>query len=106
MQEELELLLNDSGHLRTLAFLYASKGLSSKALTIWRILARDSTSYRKDLSGKNPQEMSSLTAGQETAVVEASNILEKSSDQDLILQHLGWVCGYYVVCFMLNVSCY
>ncbi|XP_027185789.1 vacuolar sorting protein 3 isoform X1 [Coffea eugenioides] len=70
--EELEMLLNDSGHLRTLAFLYASKGMSSKALAIWRVLAK-------------------VTSGQETAVAEASNILEESSDQDLVLQHLGWI---------------
>ncbi|KAL3522965.1 hypothetical protein ACH5RR_015799 [Cinchona calisaya] len=90
--EELELLLNDSGHLRTLAFLFASKGMSSKALAIWRTLARDSTSYWKDLSGTNDvQEMSNVISGQETAVVEASNILEESSDQDLVLQHLGWI---------------
>ncbi|KVH97196.1 Citron-like protein, partial [Cynara cardunculus var. scolymus] len=42
--EELETLLNDSGHLRTLAFLCESKGMSSKALAIWRILARNYSS--------------------------------------------------------------
>ncbi|CAI9090436.1 OLC1v1025211C6 [Oldenlandia corymbosa var. corymbosa] len=85
--EELEMLLNDSGHLRTLAFLYASKGMSSKALAIWRKLARDFSPNYGDQAAK----MKTITSGQETAVVEASNILEKSSDQDLVLQHLGWI---------------
>ncbi|KAI5422959.1 vacuolar sorting protein 3 [Lathyrus oleraceus] len=92
--EELEHMLEESGHLRTLAFLYASKGMSSKAVSIWRILARSySSSLRKDLaletiiqnSGEN------LISGKAIAAVEASRILEESSDQDLILQHLGWI---------------
>lgn len=92
--EELEHMLEESGHLRTLAFLYASKGMSSKAVSIWRILARSySSSLRKDLaletiiqnSGEN------LISGKAIAAAEASRILEESSDQELILQHLGWI---------------
>ncbi|CAL5322756.1 unnamed protein product [Camellia sinensis] len=49
VQEELETLLNDSGNLRTLAFLYASKGMSTKALAIWHILSRNySSGHWKD----------------------------------------------------------
>ncbi|KAK6916917.1 Vacuolar sorting protein 39/Transforming growth factor beta receptor-associated domain 1 [Dillenia turbinata] len=94
--EELETLLDESGHLRTLAFLYASKGLSSKALSIWRILARNySSGLWKDpapaveTDSENP--CTNLTSGKEIAAAEASKILEESSDQDLVLQHLGWI---------------
>nr|GLL30044.1 transforming growth factor-beta receptor-associated protein 1 [Ipomoea trifida] len=90
--EELESLLNESGHLRTLAFLYASKGLSSKALAIWRILARNSSNMKEPAVVNDLQDNSkSVDSDQETAVVEASKILEESSDQDLVLQHLGWI---------------
>ncbi|XP_059624991.1 vacuolar sorting protein 3 [Cornus florida] len=92
--EELETLLNESGHLRTLAFLYASKGMSSKALAIWRILARNySSGYWEDSAGEIDLQDASMTvkSGKETAAIEASKILEESSDQDLVLQHLGWI---------------
>ncbi|XP_062118108.1 vacuolar sorting protein 3 [Humulus lupulus] len=92
--EELETLLGDSGHLRTLAFLYASRGMSSKALAIWRILARNYTSgLWKDNSLKSGLDDNSthILAGKETAAAEASKILEESSDADLVLQHLGWI---------------
>ncbi|PIM99413.1 hypothetical protein CDL12_28100 [Handroanthus impetiginosus] len=93
--EELEALLNDSGHLRTLAFLYAGKGMSSKALSIWRILARNysSSSYHKDQSEETDIQDPSrkFTCGRENAALEATKILEESSDQDLVLQHLGWI---------------
>lgn len=92
--EELETLLDDSGHLRTLAFLYASKGISSKALAIWRVLARNySTGLWKDTTLENDiQDTSNIgISSKEIAAVEASKILEESSDQDLVLQHLGWV---------------
>lgn len=95
MQEELETLLNESGNLRTLAFLYASKGMSSKALAIWRILARNySSGHWRDVTGQtdSQQATTNLISGKDIAAIEASKILEKSSDQDLILQHLGWVC--------------
>lgn len=101
MQEELETLLDESGHLRALAFMYASKGISAKALSIWRTLARNYSSGLwndplKDVSLKEDGD-SQLMTGTETAAHEASKILEESSDQDLILQHLGWVnlrcCG-------------
>ncbi|MQL95338.1 hypothetical protein Taro_028003 [Colocasia esculenta] len=79
--EELEALLEESGHSRTLAFLYASKGMSSKALTIWRRLARNySTGLWIDHA-----------ASQRAAALEATKLLEESSDQDLVLQHLSWI---------------
>ncbi|XP_059439223.1 vacuolar sorting protein 3 isoform X2 [Corylus avellana] len=92
--EELETLLDDSGHLRTLAFLYASKGMSSKALAIWRILARNySTGLWKDPVLENGLQDTSNNSisSKEIAATEASKILEESSDQDLVLQHLGWI---------------
>ncbi|XP_042517163.1 vacuolar sorting protein 3 isoform X2 [Macadamia integrifolia] len=92
--EELESLLDDSGHLRTLAFLYASKGLSSKALAIWRILARNySSGLWKDPSMEQPNQDTgtSVISGTKTAAIEASKLLEELSDQDMVLQHLGWI---------------
>ena len=99
VQEELETLLDDSGHLRTLAFLYASKGISSKALAIWRVLARNySTGLWKDPTLENDVQDTSNNgiSSKEIAAVEASKILEESSDQDLVLQHLGWVCAFLI----------
>lgn len=96
VQEELETLLDETGHLRTLAFLYASKGMSSKALAIWRILARNySSGLWKDPNMENGSQDSNnnIISGKEIAATEASKILEESSDQELILQHLGWVCA-------------
>ncbi|KAL6502188.1 hypothetical protein OROHE_024781 [Orobanche hederae] len=93
--EELEALLSESGHLRTLAFLYAGKGLSSKAVYIWRILARNysTSSYHKEQPEENDLHDPSrkFILGSETAAIEATKILEESSDQDLVLQHLGWI---------------
>ncbi|XP_021294682.1 transforming growth factor-beta receptor-associated protein 1 [Herrania umbratica] len=92
--EELETLLDGSGHLRTLAFLYASKGMSSKALAIWRILARNySSGLWKDPAVENGVHDGSacIVSGRETAATEASKILEDSSDQDLVLLHLSWI---------------
>lgn len=92
--EELETLLHDSGHLRTLAFLYASKGMSSKALSIWRVLARHYASgLWKDPAVETDvlDSSSNVIIVKETAATEASKILEESSDQDLVLQHLGWI---------------
>lgn len=94
-QEELESLLDESGHLRTLAFLYSSKGMSSKALAIWRILARNySSGLWKDHSSESSSHSvgTNILSGKETAAAEASKILEESSDSQLVLQHLGWVC--------------
>ncbi|XP_042027643.1 vacuolar sorting protein 3-like [Salvia splendens] len=93
--EELEALMNESGHLRTLAFLYAGKGMSAKAVSTWRVLARkySSGSYRNEQSEvtdlQDPTRR--FISNRETAAIEASKILEESSDQDLILQHLGWI---------------
>ncbi|KAK4408809.1 Vacuolar sorting protein 3 [Sesamum angolense] len=93
--EELEALLNDSGHLRTLALLYAGKGMSAKALSIWRILAMNylsSSSHKDQFEETDLQDSSSkFSFGQETAAIEATKILEESSDQELVLQHLGWI---------------
>ncbi|XP_008225718.1 PREDICTED: transforming growth factor-beta receptor-associated protein 1 isoform X1 [Prunus mume] len=92
--EELETLLDDSGHLRTLAFLYASKGMSSKALGIWRILARHySSGLWKDpvMESGSQDGGTNIVSGKETAAAEASKLLEESSDPGLVLQHLGWV---------------
>lgn len=93
VQEELETLLDDSGHLRTLAFLYASKGIHSKALAIWRILARSySAGLWKDPNvGSISHDNTNIISAQKTAAMEASNLLEESSDQDMVLQHLGWI---------------
>ncbi|KAA3479123.1 transforming growth factor-beta receptor-associated protein 1-like isoform X1 [Gossypium australe] len=91
--EELETLLDGSGHLRALAFLYASKGMSSKSLAIWRILARNySSGLWKDPAVEiGMHDGACVTSGRETAATEASKILEDSSDQDLVLQHLAWI---------------
>ncbi|XP_057986078.1 vacuolar sorting protein 3 isoform X2 [Hevea brasiliensis] len=92
--EELETLLDDSGHLRTLAFLYASKGMSSKALAIWRILARNYSSglWEDPVVETDLQDGSkNIVSGREIAAIEASKILEELSDQELVLQHLGWI---------------
>ncbi|KAK8464683.1 hypothetical protein PHAVU_010G053600 [Phaseolus vulgaris] len=92
--EELEQMLEESGHLRTLAFLCASKGMSSKAVLIWRILARNySSGLWKDPALENSTQDSreSLISGRAIAAAEASKILEESSDQELILEHLGWI---------------
>lgn len=94
--EELESLLDDSGHLRTLAFLYASKGMCSKALTIWRLLARNySTGLWKDptaSAGCDSLDTSAYSiSSQKAAATEASELLQESSDQDLVLEHLGWI---------------
>lgn len=101
VQEELETFLDDSKHLRTLAFLYASKGMSSKALAIWRILARNySSGLWKDPALQNGLKDSTINSisSTEIAATEASKILEESSDQDLVLQHLGWVCAILRKC--------
>ena len=117
VQEELETLLDDSGHLRTLAFLYASKGISSKALGIWRILARNySSGLWKDpmLESGSQDGGTNIISGKETAAAEASKLLEESSDPNLVLQHLGWVhvnylqsCSLFILdglfCFIFEV---
>ncbi|GMH02675.1 hypothetical protein Nepgr_004514 [Nepenthes gracilis] len=92
--EELDTLLEDSGHLRALAFLYANKGVSSKALAIWRVLARNYSSglWRESVEENDLKDTSvTVISGRRTAAIEASKILEESSDEDLILQHLGWI---------------
>ncbi|XP_057545344.1 vacuolar sorting protein 3 isoform X1 [Amaranthus tricolor] len=92
--EELETLLEESGHLRTLAFLYANKGINSKALAIWRVLARNCLSDAHEdpaETGDLTDSNTALVSGRETAAIEASKILEESADVDSILQHLGWI---------------
>ncbi|KAL1537595.1 vacuolar sorting protein 3 isoform X1 [Salvia divinorum] len=93
--EELEALMMESGHLRTLAFLYAGKGMSAKAVSTWRVLARkySSGSYHYEQSEETDLQDPStrFISNREAAAIEASKILEESSDQDVILQHLGWI---------------
>ncbi|KAK3141003.1 hypothetical protein QOZ80_5AG0408810 [Eleusine coracana subsp. coracana] len=91
--DELESLLDDSGHLRTLAFLYGSKGMCSKALAIWRVLARNyGAGLWKDLSENGSDEISiDKKSSEGIAAIEASKILKTSSDEELILEHLGWI---------------
>ncbi|GAB2262656.1 hypothetical protein Droror1_Dr00003653 [Drosera rotundifolia] len=92
--DELEALLEESGHLRVLAFLYAHKGMSSKALAIWRALARNYSSglWKESTHENGIRDLSTaVLPGRRTAAVEASKILDALSDQDLILQHLGWI---------------
>lgn len=91
-QEELENLLDDSGHLRSLAFLYANKGRSSNALAIWRVLARNYTSLLRETGSRDEHQSGSYSlTGREIAATEASKILQACSDQNLVLQHFGWV---------------
>ncbi|KAL5706633.1 hypothetical protein ACHQM5_024776 [Ranunculus cassubicifolius] len=92
--EELETLLEESGHLRTLAFLYASKKMSSKALAIWRILAKNYSACTWEsppLDDATRDTATNVLSHQKTAAIEASKLLEVTSDQDMVLQHLGWV---------------
>lgn len=103
VQEELENLLDDSGHLRTLAFLYANKGMDSKALAIWRVLARNYSTglWTIPLKDSIQSATGDVLSAQEIAASEASKILEQSSDQDLVLQHFSWVGGniYSLICY-------
>ncbi|XP_047080699.1 vacuolar sorting protein 3-like [Lolium rigidum] len=94
--EELESLLENSGHQRTLAFLYGSKGMCSQAVAIWRILARNySTGLWKDRPNlpetDSHESLAEKRSGGQIAAIEASKILQATSDQDLVLEHLGWV---------------
>ncbi|KAL8498145.1 hypothetical protein ACS0TY_021467 [Phlomoides rotata] len=94
VQEELESLLNDSGHLCVLAFLYAGKGISAKAVSTWRTLARNypSANYHNDQSESGLHDLSRKIAfNMETAAAKASKILEESSDQESVLQSLIWI---------------
>jgi hypothetical protein len=98
VQEELESLLENSGHQRTLAFLYGSKGMCSQAVAIWRILARNySTGLWKDRPNlpetDSHEALAEKRSGEQIAAIEASKILQATSDQDLVLEHLGWVCA-------------
>ncbi|XP_021739738.1 transforming growth factor-beta receptor-associated protein 1-like isoform X2 [Chenopodium quinoa] len=92
--EELESLLEESGHLRTLAFLYVNKGMSSNALAIWRVLARNYPlgTHQDVADSYNVSDSNSIpVSSRETASIEASKILEESADVESILQHLGWI---------------
>ncbi|CAG7864924.1 unnamed protein product [Brassica rapa] len=93
--EELESLLNESEHLRTLAFLYASKGMSAKALAIWRLFAKNySSGLWQDSDDLVPylheNELIRLS-GKEAAAAEAARILEEPCDPELAFQHLSWI---------------
>ncbi|KAL0917974.1 hypothetical protein M5K25_013086 [Dendrobium thyrsiflorum] len=108
VQEELETLLDGSGHLRTLAFLYASKGMYSKALTIWRILAKNySTGLWEDPIASvdyDSNSTSDFLSGQRVAAAEASKLLQESSDQALVLEHLGWIADINQECAILVLT--
>lgn len=115
LQEELETLLDDSKHLRTLAFLYASKGMCSKALTIWRMLAKNYSTglWKNPASSDECDSLNSctdLSSGQQSAANEASKLLQESSDQDLVLEHLEWVCYIrdcaYLLVRLLYLKCF
>ncbi|PKA64379.1 hypothetical protein AXF42_Ash009601 [Apostasia shenzhenica] len=106
--EELEPLLDGSGHLRTLAFLYANKGMLSKALTIWRILARN---YSSELWKDHASSVDSssglsleLRSGQRVAASEASKLLQESSDEMLVLEHVGWVADIDRECAIIVLT--
>ncbi|EFH66797.1 hypothetical protein ARALYDRAFT_472531 [Arabidopsis lyrata subsp. lyrata] len=93
--EELETLLTESGHLRTLAFLYATKGMSAKALAIWRLFTKNySSGLWQDSDDLVPylhdNELIRLS-GKEAAAAEAARILEEPCDPELTLQHLSWI---------------
>lgn len=91
----MESLLDESGHSRTLAFLYASRGMNAKALAIWRVLARNYSSglwKEPALENDSLDSATNIISGKEAAASEASKILEGCSDSDLVLRHLGWVC--------------
>lgn len=93
--EELETLLGDSGHLRTLAFLYACKGMHAKALSIWRLLAKNSS---------NGLWKDSVLTSEKSAATEASKLLQESSDQDLILEHFGWIAEIDQECAIMVLT--
>lgn len=68
--------------------------MSSKALAIWRILARNySSGYWVDpaKTNENNDIGVNIISGKENSATEATRILEELSNQNLILQHLGWV---------------
>ncbi|CAN8312975.1 unnamed protein product [Cochlearia groenlandica] len=93
--EELETILNESEHLRTLAFLYASKGMSAKALAIWRLFTKNySSGLWQDSDDLVPylhnDELIRLS-GKVAAAAEAARILEEPCDSELTLQHLSWI---------------
>ncbi|XP_057829008.2 vacuolar sorting protein 3 isoform X2 [Cryptomeria japonica] len=92
--EELEALLKESGHLRTLAFLYSSKGLQPQALEIWQVLVQRNLTMPLEGSSfarKKGNESTGFTPDQLAAAAEAAHILEESSDHKLVLKHLAWI---------------
>jgi hypothetical protein len=69
-----------------------------QAVAIWRILARNYSTglwkKRPNLPGTDSHEaLADKRSGEEIAAIEASKILQATSDQDLVLEHLGWVCA-------------
>ncbi|KAJ3683189.1 hypothetical protein LUZ60_013416 [Juncus effusus] len=90
--EELEALLDDSHYLRTLAFLYGSKQMASKSLASWRLLARNyGAGLWRENDDSDASEQGDSVSSERIAAKEASKLLELSSDQDLVLEHLGWI---------------
>ncbi|MCO5566316.1 hypothetical protein L7F22_019993 [Adiantum nelumboides] len=93
--EELADMICQSGRLRTLGFLYESKGMVEKALEVWQTLAgscdtRTSMPARRmqEIENSNQMEKQGL---QIAAAREASRLLEASSDGVLVLTHLKWI---------------
>jgi vacuolar protein sorting-associated protein 3 len=74
--------------------LYGSKGMCSKALAIWCILARNyGAGLWKSLSENGSHEtLGDKKSGEGIAAIEVSKILKTSFDEELILEHRGWVC--------------
>eukprot|EP00250_Pteridium_aquilinum_P021146 c25040_g1_i1 orf=503-3787(-) len=92
--EELEDLLQKSGKLRTLAFLYETKGMVEQALKVWQTLAEGNAHTPmparriQEIKSTDQVETSSLRLA---AAGEASRLLEASSDGVLVLTHLKWI---------------
>ncbi|KAI5072328.1 hypothetical protein GOP47_0012434 [Adiantum capillus-veneris] len=93
--EELEDMLHQSGRLRTLGFLYESKGMVEKALQVWQTLA-DSSNTRISVPARRMQEIKNFNETENpglqlAAAREASRLLEASQDGVLVLKHLKWI---------------
>lgn len=94
VQEEVEDLLQKSGKLRTLGFLYETKGMVEQALQVWQTLADCNDCM--PVHARRLQEIKS-TGQIQTPILqlasagEAARLLEGSSDGSLVLTHLKWV---------------
>lgn len=92
--EEVEDLLQKSGKLRTLGFLYETKGMVEQALQVWQTLADCNDCM--PVHARRLQEIKS-TGQIQTPILqlasagEAARLLEGSSDGSLVLTHLKWI---------------